>query len=415
MDTTSRKLSFTENGIAFRNEEAVTVYRPGRHGAPGTHIEVDRALADDYTLSTGDVLGGTELSDAGTVVGFAEVNGLPLEEARDRPLPRPTRNALERIKPARVIPLTTSPADLTGRLLDLAAPLGMGCAGLIYGPHGTGLTSTLRTVVQGVAHNAPDLFVIVLLTGARGEEVTDWRRRFPTAEIVVCPSQAAGATAEETLLAAELVLECAQRQTELKQHAFLAVDSLTALWAAMLEVEEADAQREADVSAARRSVRDWFQRAGDFGGEGLLGNGLGGSLTVIGTAWHQEIDEEAEEEGESHPHLRLLEHVLNEAGWRVPLSGELAAQRIYPAVDVARCLSTYEQALLPPETYDRLTTARRALSGLSLTERHAKVLEAVEGTSDNDQAVERLLPAEGAEPTEPDPDDFWAGWGDKKG
>jgi transcription termination factor Rho len=414
MDTNTRKLSFVENGVVYRDEESVWVYRPGRQGTPGTRVEMDRRVADDYTLSSGDVVAGVELSDAGSIVGFAEVNGLTLEEARDRPLPRPNRNVLERIKPARRISMTTLATDVTGRLLDLAAPLGVGCAGLIYGPHGTGLTSTLRTVVQGVAHNAPDLLVIVLLIGARGEEVTDWRRRFPAAEIVVAPDQAAGATAEETLLTAELVLECAQRQTELRGHVFLAVDSLTALWAAMLEVEEADAQREADVSAARRSVREWFQRTGDFGGEGLLGSGLGGSLTIVGTAWHQPIDLEAEEEGESHPHLRLIEHVLNEATWRVPFSGELAAQRLYPAVDVARCLSTYEQRLLAPEAFERLTAARRALSALSITERHAKVLDAIESTPDNEEALAELTPSAKEEATAPDSDDFWSGWLDEK-
>src|SRR5207249_241932 len=98
-----------------------------------------------------------------------------------------------------------------------------------------------------------------------------------------------------------LALEAAQRQTELGRHVFIAIDSLTALWGAMLQTEEADAQREADIAQARIGIREWFQRAGSFGGEGLLGSGLGGSLTVVGTVWHDEIDVEAEEEGETHP------------------------------------------------------------------------------------------------------------------
>ena len=42
---------------------------------------------------------------------------------------------------------------------------------------------------------------------------------------------------------------------ELGKHVLLAVDSLTGLWAAMLEVEEADAQLEADRAGARRTAR----------------------------------------------------------------------------------------------------------------------------------------------------------------
>src|SRR5204862_102042 len=103
--------------------------------------------------------------------------GIPAPEVRDRPLPRPVRNTLERVRPKRWIPLACGESDITGRALDLAAPLGMGCAGIIYGPHGAGLTTTLRSVVQGVV-TQPDVLTVVLLIGARGEEITDWRRRF---------------------------------------------------------------------------------------------------------------------------------------------------------------------------------------------------------------------------------------------
>src|ERR1051326_3925307 len=120
--------------------------------------------------------------------------------------------------------------------------------------------------------------------------VGQWRRGFPSAEILECPSTYCGASAVETVIAASLVLECAQRQTELGRHVFIAIDSLTALWGAMLETEEADAQREADRAEARIGIRGWRLRAGSFAGEGLLGSGLGGSLTVVGTAWHQDID-----------------------------------------------------------------------------------------------------------------------------
>lgn len=328
-------LNLTQNGIVQRHDEGtVTVYRPHKNGSLGEESVLPEALADTYRLATGDVI---EAFDNPTTV-LASLNGLTLEEAEERPFPRTRRSASERIAPTPILPLSTSAEDKTENLLDEVAPLGMGCAGIVYGPHGSGLTYTLQAVLRGVTANTPEILLFVLLIRARGEERTDWRRKFPQAEIVVCPTTHEGATAEQTLKVATLVMECVQRQTELGKHVLLAIDSLTGLWGAMLEAEEADAQTESDYSQARQQIREWMQKAGNFGGEGLLGSGLGGSLTLLGTVWNQPIDPEAEEEKEVHPHLRLLEHILHETNWRVPLSGNLAQQRIYPAIDTGRCV-----------------------------------------------------------------------------
>jgi len=159
----------------------------------------------------------------------------------------------------------------------------------------------------------------------------------------------------------------------------------------MLEMEEADAQIEADRAGARRRIVEWMQCAGDFRGEGLLGSGLGGSLTLIGTAWHQGIDVEAEEEGETHPHLRLIEHVLNETDWRVPLSGGLACNRLFPAIAVNRCLSRHEETLIDSETFQRLIHARNRLRDIAPPEAHEVLMRAVEDSVDESSVIESIL------------------------
>src|SRR5262249_19255484 len=184
------------------------------------------------------------------------------------------------------------------------------------------------------------------------------------------PSPQEGATPEETLRIADLVLACAQRQTELARPVVLAIDSLTGLWGAMLEAEDATAQQQADQAGARQRIQEWGGQAGGLRGKGLLANAIGGSLTILGTVWNQEIDPEAEEDREVHPHLRLLEHLLHETSWRIALSGELAGRRLYPAIDTARCLSQREENLLPAERFEALLSARRALASLSLTDRY---------------------------------------------
>jgi hypothetical protein len=171
-------------------------------------------------------------------------------------------------------------------MLDFAAPLGAGVFGIVYGPHGSGLTRTLQSVLKGIVTNAPDCVVLVLLLRPRAEEATEWRRRFPEADVVVGASAFSETAPEQTLQLCDLMLEAAQRRTEVGRDVVLLVDSLSALWGTMLEAEEADAQREADISAARRRMQEWVRRAGCFHSQGPLGGGLGGSLTLIGTVWH---------------------------------------------------------------------------------------------------------------------------------
>jgi transcription termination factor Rho len=430
-------LNIGQHGIVQRHDDGdVTLLRPGRNGGAGVEVEVSEELADAYRLATGDVIEGTceaidevqsaaeasaewyehyELLEAEEqrdepsaargvsvpqwlaqrvvpserLLSVTRVNGLSLEEAEDRPSPRKRNNA-ERSAPDRAIPLATGSADTTGRMLDFGGVLGAGSVGIIYGPHAGGLTCTLESVVAGACANAPDMVVIVLLLRARSEEVTEWRRRFKAVDVVVCPATASGATPEATLRVADLTLACVQRQTELGRHVLLAVDSLTGLWGAMLEAEHADAQTDADQSRARQTLREWVQKAGNFGGPGLLGNAIGGSLTLVGTVWQQSIDAEAEEERDLHPHLRLMEHLLHETAWRVPLSPILMRERLFPAIDTARCLSQREENLLSSERYERLLAARAAMAGMSLLERHRALLDALESTPDNDALLSLL-------------------------
>jgi transcription termination factor Rho len=236
--------------------------------------------------------------------------------------------------------------------------------------------------VNGIVTNAPDCVLLVLLLRPRAEEATEWRRRFPEADVVVGASAFSETPPEQTLQLCDLMLEAAQRQTELGRDVVLLVDSLTALWGTMLEAEEADAQREADLSASRRRMQEWVRRAGCFHGQGPLGGGLGGSLTLIGTVWHQSIDTEAEEENDLHPHLRLLEYVLPEARWLVPLSETLSRQRLYPTIDVRRCRSQDEERLLPAESVEAHLTARGRLPERDPSASYLRVLSALDASDD---------------------------------
>lgn len=351
-------LGIASNGIVQRDQQGITtILRPGKNGGTSTEIAVNAVLADAYQLATGDIVEGT--IDEGQLTTIDRVNGLGEEAAKERPFARSRRSQSERSSPDRSITIASGEDDLTGQMLDIAAPLGLGYFGIIWGQHGNGLTRTLRTVLDGIVNDAPDALPFVLLLRARSEEMTDWRRRFPGAEIV-CASPFDN-TAGEILRLADLLLEAAQRQTELGKDVIILIDTLTGLWAAMLEAEEADDQAQADQSSARQRMREWVQRAGCFHNQPPLGGGLGGSLTIIGTVWHQAIDRDEEEERETHPHLRLLDYLIPEASWQVMMSDVLAQARLFPAIDVRKCLSRDEERFLLPESYDTLVEMRSSL------------------------------------------------------
>jgi hypothetical protein len=428
-------LDIGRNGIVQRHEDgSVTIHRPAKNGGAGTEIEVPVELADAYRLATGDVVEGeTEpiygglgeiidddaelrpdwdlqidepsslrggpprvfkakrLLPSERLTGIVRINGLSPEEAEDRPFPRTKRSRNERVPPDLWLTLAASPDDFTGRMLDFAAPLGAGVFGLVYGPHGGGLSRTLQAALGGIVNNSPDCVPLVLLLRPRAEEATEWRRRVPGADIVVgAPAFTEGAP-EETLRICTLVLEAAQRQTELGRDVVLLIDSLTTLWGTMLEAEEADAQQEADNSAARLRIREWAQRAGCFHGETPLGGGLRGSLTILGTVWNQATDIEAEEERDTHPHLRLLEHLLPESSWLVALSETLKQRRLYPAIDVRQCRSQYEERLLPADLVEPALAARGALPRRDPVTVHLRVMEALENSADLPGFLDRLV------------------------
>ena len=66
--------------------------------------------------------------------------------------------------------------SITGRALDIIAPLGRGQRGLIVAPPRTGKTILLKDIAQSIIVNSPETHVILLLVDERPEEVTDFRR-----------------------------------------------------------------------------------------------------------------------------------------------------------------------------------------------------------------------------------------------
>ena len=97
------------------------------------------------------------------------INGMTVEAAQNRP----QFNKLTPLYPQERLKQETAPGKLTGRLIDIVAPIGKGQRGLIVSPPKAGKTITLQNIANAIATNNPEVHLMVVLVDERPEEVTD--------------------------------------------------------------------------------------------------------------------------------------------------------------------------------------------------------------------------------------------------
>ena len=100
-----------------------------------------------------------------------------------------------------------STEDLTGRVIDLIAPIGKGQRGLLVSAPKTGKTVMLQQIAQSVTASQPDCVLMVLLIDERPEEVTDMKRTV-NGEVI---SSTFDEPASRHVQVAEMVIEKAKR------------------------------------------------------------------------------------------------------------------------------------------------------------------------------------------------------------
>src|SRR5213079_2184965 len=131
---------------------------------------------------------------------------------------------LTTINPNKRIKLETEPDRYMTRIMDLMTPLGMGQRGLIVAPPRTGKTTLLHHIAEAVTKNHKDVHVIILLVDERPEEVTDFRRSHPTAELMASSNDS---DIKSHTRIAQLASERAKRLVEAGKHVFILLDSIT--------------------------------------------------------------------------------------------------------------------------------------------------------------------------------------------
>ncbi|MEY4588809.1 MAG: transcription termination factor Rho [Pseudomonadota bacterium] len=235
--------------------------------------------------------------------------------------------------------------DLTGRVIDLIAPIGKGQRGLIVAPPKAGKTMMLQNIAQAITRNNPDVHLIVLLIDERPEEVTEMQRSV-RGEVVASTFDEPPARHVQV---ADMVIERAKRLVEHKKDVVILLDSVTRLARAYNIVVPSSGKVLSggiDAHALERPKR-FFGAARNIE--------EGGSLSIIATALidtGSKMDEVIYEEFKGTGNMELH------------LDRKMAERRLYPAINIRRSGTRREDLLMAEVELHRVWILRKLLNDM---------------------------------------------------
>ena len=320
-----------------------------------------------FGLKTGDTVKGyirppKEGEKYFALLKVESVNGKTTEEIRDRV----AFEYLTPLFPNEKLRLSTTPDNLSTRILDLFAPIGKGQRGMIVAQPKTGKTVLLKNIANAIATNHPEVYLIVLLIDERPEEVTDMARSV-NAEVVASTFDE---QAERHVKVASIVLEKAKRMTECGHDVVILLDSLTRLARAYNTVVPSSGKilsGGVDANALHKPKRF-------FGAARKIENG--GSLTIIATALidtGSKMDEVIFEEFKGTGNMELQ------------LDRKLSNRRVYPAMDVPASGTRREDLLLREDELQRVWILRKFMADMNSIEAMEFLQNKMKGTRNNEE------------------------------
>ncbi|MEO3935953.1 transcription termination factor Rho [Dermatophilaceae bacterium Soc4.6] len=285
--------------------------------------------------------GGNGRQKFNALVRLDAINGANPDEA----ITRSEFAKLTPLHPQERLRLETDTAGWTARIIDLVAPVGKGQRGLVIAPAKAGRTTVVQAIANAVTANNPECHLMVVLVDERPEEVTDMQRAVK-GEVIASTFDR---PAEDHTTVAELAIERAKRLVELGHDVVVLLDSITKLGRAYNLAAPASGRiLSGGVDSAALYPPKRF-----FGAARNIENG--GSLTIIATA--------LVETGSRMDEV-IFEEFTGTANMELTLSGELAARRIFPAVEVTTSGSRREELLMSEEELSIVWKLRRVLGGL---------------------------------------------------
>src|SRR5437868_10049318 len=321
-----------------------------------------------FNLHTGDSIEGEIRTPKDGERYFAlvkvdKVNSEPPENAKNKILFE-NLTPLHPTEPLHLEREIKSEENLTGRIIDIIAPIGKGQRGLIVSPPKAGKTVMLQHIAHAITANHPEVILIVLLIDERPEEVTEMQRSV-RGEVV---SSTFDEPATRHVQVAEMVIEKAKRLVEHKKDVVILLDSITRLARAYNTVVPASGKvltGGVDANALQRPKR-FFGAARNIE--------EGGSLTIIATAL---IDTGSRMDDV------IYEEFKGTGNMEIHLDRRMAEKRIYPAINVNRSGTRREELLLKPEILQKVWILRKLLYPMDELEAMEFLLDKVKATKSN--------------------------------
>ncbi|MDR1712077.1 MAG: transcription termination factor Rho [Propionibacteriaceae bacterium] len=294
------------------------------------------------------------------LVRIDTVNGMDPEKAKDRP----EFTKLTPLYPQERLKLETSAVNMTGRIIDMVAPVGKGQRGLIVSPPKAGKTLVMQSIANSITANNPDVHLMVVLVDERPEEVTDFQRS-TKGEVIASTFDR---PAEDHTTIAELAIERAKRLVEMGRDVVILLDGITRLSRAYNLAAPASGRiLSGGVDSAALYPPTKF-----FGAARNVENG--GSLTILATALIEtgsKMDEVIFEEFKGTGNMELR------------LRRELADKRIFPAIDPVASGTRREEMLLSRDELSIIWKLRRVLSANDVQQSLEMLLNRMRKTASN--------------------------------
>ncbi len=328
-----------------------------------------------FNLHTGDSIEGEVRTPKDGERYFAlvkvdRINGEPPENSKHKIL---FENLIP-LHPDKVMQLERdikSDENITGRIIDIIAPIGKGQRGLIVAPPKSGKTVMLQHIAHAITTNHPESVVIVLLIDERPEEVTEMQRSI-RGEVV---SSTFDEPATRHVQVAEMVIEKAKRLVEHKKDVIILLDSITRLARAYNAVVPASGKvltGGVDANALQRPKR-FFGAARNIE--------EGGSLTIIATALvdtGSRMDEV------------IYEEFKGTGNMEIHLNRRMMEKRIYPAIDINRSGTRREELLMKPEILQKVWILRRLLHDMDELQAMEFLLDKMKQTKNNGEFFDMM-------------------------
>ena len=259
-----------------------------------------------------------------------------------------------------------STEDITGRIIDLIAPIGKGQRGLVVSPPKAGKTMMLQHIATAIRANNPEAHMIILLIDERPEEVTEMQRSVD-AEVI---SSTFDEPPARHVQVADMVIERAKRLVEHRKDVIILLDSITRLARAYNTVVPSSGKvltGGVDANALQRPKR-FFGAARNIEG--------GASLTIIATALvdtGSKMDEV------------IYEEFKGTGNMEVHLNRRIAEKRVYPAIDINRSGTRREEKMVDENQLQKTWILRRILQPMDEAQAIEFMLDKLKVTKTNDE------------------------------